>query len=184
FTLPLVITNVLATTLVGIQVWAYRRDVAASLGPFSGGSRVGGILLLLLESGVVFCLMCTTIVVLVAYAPPMANVDAIVIVTDVLQFSVVCFMSAAGPSLLLTLVHLQGAYATFVILVVTVYQRRTARSMIRGQSSFMASIRFVSPTAGTDASLVSLAELSDGGITRIGATRDADAIEMTSRGSR
>ncbi|KAL1675157.1 hypothetical protein EV122DRAFT_173218, partial [Schizophyllum commune] len=56
-TLPLVITNLLATTLVGMQLWAYRRDVAASLGPFSGESRVGGILLLLLESGVVFCLM-------------------------------------------------------------------------------------------------------------------------------
>ncbi|KAL1750512.1 hypothetical protein FB107DRAFT_294549 [Schizophyllum commune] len=164
-TLPLVITNVLATALVGIQVWAYRRDVAASLGPFLSGSRVGGILLLLLESGVVFCIMCTTIVVLVAYAPPMANVSAIVVVTDVLQFSV-------------------GAYATFVILVVTVYQRRTARSMIHGQSSFMASIRFVSPASGTDGSLASSGGLSDGGITRIGAARDAEVIEMTSRGSR
>ncbi|KAL1686363.1 hypothetical protein GGG16DRAFT_117969 [Schizophyllum commune] len=165
FTLPLVITNVLATTLVGAQVWAYRRDVAASLGPFLSGSRVGGILLLLLESGVVFCVICITIVVLVAYAPPMANVNSIVVVTDVLQFSV-------------------GTYATFVILVVTVYQRRTARSMIHGQSSFMASIRFVSPTSGADASLASSAGLSDGSIPRIGAVRDAEAIEMTSRDSR
>ncbi|KAI5888914.1 uncharacterized protein SCHCODRAFT_02510815 [Schizophyllum commune H4-8] len=162
FTLPLVITNVLATALVGIQVWAYRRDVVASLGPFSSGSRVGGILLLLLESGVMFCVMCITIVVLVAYAPPMANVNAIVVVTDVLQFSV-------------------GAYATFVILVVTVYQHRTAISMIQGQSSFMASIRFVSPASGTDASS---AGLPDGDMSRIEHTREGDAIEMTSRRSR
>ena len=121
---------------------------------------------------------------LVAYAPPMANVNAIVVVTDVLQFSVVRLAFDVDSSLPLMLIPSQGAYATFVILVVTVYQRRTARWMIRGQSSFMASIRFVSPTSGADASLASLGGLSDGGITRIGVARDADAIEMTSRCSR
>ena len=114
----------------------------------------------------------------------MANVNAIVVVTDVLQFSVVRLVFDVNSSLSLTLIHSQGAYATFVILVVTVYQRRTARSMIRGQSSFMASIRFVSPTSDTDASLAPSAGLSDGKIPRIGVARDAEAIEMTSRGSR
>ena len=73
----------------------------------------------------------------------MADVNAIVVVTDVLQFSVVRFVFDEGCSLSLTLIHSQGAYATFVILVVMIYQRRMARSMIHGQSSFMASIRFV-----------------------------------------
>ncbi|KAI5825543.1 hypothetical protein K523DRAFT_419943 [Schizophyllum commune Tattone D] len=62
FTLPILFTNALATALVGSRLWEYRRDVAALLEPISGRSRVGRVLLLLVESGVMFCAICVRMV--------------------------------------------------------------------------------------------------------------------------
>ncbi|KAL1689582.1 hypothetical protein GGG16DRAFT_57547 [Schizophyllum commune] len=59
----LCLTNVIATLLIGIRYWyrispshtrIYRREVAAWLSPHSTGAQVGGVLLLLLESGVAY----------------------------------------------------------------------------------------------------------------------------------
>ncbi|KAL1744932.1 hypothetical protein HDZ31DRAFT_9130, partial [Schizophyllum fasciatum] len=82
FGLPLVfmavslcLTNFVATSLIGIRFWyicsvhsvdlhtetrlrrIYRRDVSAWLAPQSTGIRVGGVLLLLIESGVVYTVL-------------------------------------------------------------------------------------------------------------------------------
>ncbi|KAI5828348.1 S-adenosyl-L-methionine-dependent methyltransferase [Schizophyllum commune Tattone D] len=56
-TVPLLATNVVATVLVGIQVWIYRRDIKGSFGPVTKTTRVEKVLLLLVESGLVYCLI-------------------------------------------------------------------------------------------------------------------------------
>uniref|UniRef100_D8QCK8 rRNA adenine N(6)-methyltransferase n=1 Tax=Schizophyllum commune (strain H4-8 / FGSC 9210) TaxID=578458 RepID=D8QCK8_SCHCM len=56
-TVPLLATNVVATALVGIQVWIYRRDIKGSFGPVTKTTRVEKVLLLLVESGLVYCLI-------------------------------------------------------------------------------------------------------------------------------
>ncbi|KAL1757712.1 hypothetical protein FB107DRAFT_188437, partial [Schizophyllum commune] len=61
--ITLCLTNVVATTLIGIRFCEdhriYRRDVAKLLAPNATGtsSQVGGIMLLLLESGVVYTVL-------------------------------------------------------------------------------------------------------------------------------
>ncbi|KAL1717384.1 S-adenosyl-L-methionine-dependent methyltransferase [Schizophyllum commune] len=56
-TVPLLATNIVATVLVGIQVWIYRRDIKGSFGPVTKTTRVEKVLLLLVESGLVYCLI-------------------------------------------------------------------------------------------------------------------------------
>ncbi|KAL1731743.1 hypothetical protein EV714DRAFT_283081 [Schizophyllum commune] len=52
--IAMLLTNAVATALVGVRVWTYRRDIAAALGPVTFGSRVGGLLvtIFVLEVGV------------------------------------------------------------------------------------------------------------------------------------
>ncbi|THU82432.1 hypothetical protein K435DRAFT_844400 [Dendrothele bispora CBS 962.96] len=57
-TLPLLITNAIATSLIGYKTWLYRQDVKRNL--MSTGtamSRVSKILWLLIESGLIYCLI-------------------------------------------------------------------------------------------------------------------------------
>ncbi|KAI5827198.1 hypothetical protein K523DRAFT_330577 [Schizophyllum commune Tattone D] len=51
--LPVILTNILSTALVGYKVWEYRRNVKSSLGGVAQ-TRVEKILLLLVESGVIY----------------------------------------------------------------------------------------------------------------------------------
>ncbi|KAL1695369.1 hypothetical protein GGG16DRAFT_45672 [Schizophyllum commune] len=51
--LPVILTNVLSTALVGYKVWCYRRNVKSSLSGIAQ-TRVEKILLLLVESGVIY----------------------------------------------------------------------------------------------------------------------------------
>ncbi|KAI5833304.1 hypothetical protein K523DRAFT_349079 [Schizophyllum commune Tattone D] len=55
--LPLLFTNVVATALVGLRVWFYRREVAAYISPMSTGTHIGGVLMLLFEAGAVYCVI-------------------------------------------------------------------------------------------------------------------------------
>ncbi|KAL1736414.1 hypothetical protein EV714DRAFT_198488 [Schizophyllum commune] len=55
--IPLLVTNAVATTLVGAKVWSYRRDIKRHLALGSRKSQVEKVLLLLLESGFVYCLV-------------------------------------------------------------------------------------------------------------------------------
>ncbi|TRM60504.1 hypothetical protein BD626DRAFT_124966 [Schizophyllum amplum] len=55
---PLLVTNLVATALIGVQVWSYRRNIKRSLRGAvraGGAARVETILFLLVESGVVYC---------------------------------------------------------------------------------------------------------------------------------
>ncbi|KAL1710167.1 hypothetical protein EV121DRAFT_193408, partial [Schizophyllum commune] len=56
--IPLLATNVVATVLIGAKFLYYRREIKGSLGLFSQRTQAGTILLLLLDSGVVYILFC------------------------------------------------------------------------------------------------------------------------------
>ncbi|KAL1662595.1 hypothetical protein GGF50DRAFT_58678 [Schizophyllum commune] len=56
-TIPLLLTNLVATILVGLQVWYYRRNIKSVASPWRKKTRVEKILALLLESGFVYCLL-------------------------------------------------------------------------------------------------------------------------------
>ncbi|KAL1755506.1 hypothetical protein FB107DRAFT_213411, partial [Schizophyllum commune] len=52
---PLLLTNMIATALVGIRSWCYQRDVHVVLRPNSRRSDPGKVLIVLLETGLVSC---------------------------------------------------------------------------------------------------------------------------------
>ncbi|KAL1756299.1 hypothetical protein FB107DRAFT_211584 [Schizophyllum commune] len=56
-TVPLLFTNVVATTLIGVKVWWYRRDIKGALGLFARKSQVERVLVLLLETGFIYCVL-------------------------------------------------------------------------------------------------------------------------------
>ncbi|KAI5890226.1 uncharacterized protein SCHCODRAFT_01155628 [Schizophyllum commune H4-8] len=56
-TVPLLFTNIVATTLIGVKVWWYRREIKGSLGLFAKKSQVESVLMLLLETGFVYCVV-------------------------------------------------------------------------------------------------------------------------------
>ncbi|KAL1696378.1 hypothetical protein GGG16DRAFT_121179 [Schizophyllum commune] len=58
--LPLLVTNMVATGLVALQVWYYRRDIQRALGQWRKTTRVEKVLILLLDSGLVYCLILGT----------------------------------------------------------------------------------------------------------------------------
>ncbi|KAL1695291.1 hypothetical protein GGG16DRAFT_121882 [Schizophyllum commune] len=121
--IAMLLTNAVATALVGVRVWTYRRDIAAALGPVTFGSRVGGLLMLLLESGILYCAIWVTIFVLEV------GVGSRTWSTNIL---------VSG-----TLHLFATAYPTLVILLVTTQQHLTVKSMMANQSSFLPSIQFV-----------------------------------------
>ncbi|THU99986.1 hypothetical protein K435DRAFT_935939 [Dendrothele bispora CBS 962.96] len=53
-TVPLLFTNLVATVLIGYKTWCHRRDIQNNLGNAGSSSRVQKILLLLMESGVLY----------------------------------------------------------------------------------------------------------------------------------
>ncbi|KAL1756656.1 hypothetical protein FB107DRAFT_210828 [Schizophyllum commune] len=53
---PLLTTNVVATAMIGIWVCRYRREIKGSLGVLTQKTRSERVLMLLLESGLVYCL--------------------------------------------------------------------------------------------------------------------------------
>ncbi|KIK60015.1 hypothetical protein GYMLUDRAFT_97323 [Collybiopsis luxurians FD-317 M1] len=54
FSLPLLITNLVSTILIGFKIWEYRRNIMAQIS--NSRTRVFNILLILLESSVLYCL--------------------------------------------------------------------------------------------------------------------------------
>lgn len=99
--------------LVGIQLWIYRRDIKASLGPSSITDRVEGVLLLLLESGSAYRAVWVGNIAANSQRIRHDTVDG--------------FMVFAHVTYLLA-----GIYPTFLVVAVTAQQRTTAESVIRG----------------------------------------------------
>ncbi|KAL1736426.1 hypothetical protein EV714DRAFT_198555 [Schizophyllum commune] len=56
-TVPLLFTNIVATTFIAVTVWWYRRDIKGALGLFARKSQVERVLVLLLETGFIYCVL-------------------------------------------------------------------------------------------------------------------------------
>ncbi|KAJ3983438.1 hypothetical protein F5890DRAFT_197504 [Lentinula detonsa] len=54
FTLPLLITNLVSTLLIGLKIWEYRRNIMSQIS--NSRTRVFNILLILLESSALYCI--------------------------------------------------------------------------------------------------------------------------------
>ncbi|KAL1755423.1 hypothetical protein FB107DRAFT_213586, partial [Schizophyllum commune] len=53
--IPLLVTNVVATSVIGVRAWQHRRDMGALLGKKRRRTSVERIMLLLFESGILYC---------------------------------------------------------------------------------------------------------------------------------
>uniref|UniRef100_D8QEN3 Uncharacterized protein n=1 Tax=Schizophyllum commune (strain H4-8 / FGSC 9210) TaxID=578458 RepID=D8QEN3_SCHCM len=119
--IAMLLTNAVATILVGIRVWEYRRNIASALGQSTFGLQIGRILVLLLESGLFYCAIWICIFVLDV---GVGNVE--------LGASII-----AGR----TLHQVATAYPTFVILILLSPQC-TTNSTVNHQISLLLSIQF------------------------------------------
>ncbi|KAL1744993.1 hypothetical protein HDZ31DRAFT_63561 [Schizophyllum fasciatum] len=120
--LPLLVTNAVATGLVGLRLWLYRRNVAKYFSPFSVGSQVQSLMILLVESGLVYCILW------------IAN-----LVVD----STVPMSSPSGATVYASaMVLLAGIYATLVVVCVMLQQRAASTAMALEQSSIVGSLCF------------------------------------------
>ncbi|KAL1740338.1 hypothetical protein HDZ31DRAFT_76953, partial [Schizophyllum fasciatum] len=63
-TLTLLFTNVVATGLVGIRAWQYRTQIKGNLGLLTKRTQVEKVLILLVESGFLYCLVWVTAMIL------------------------------------------------------------------------------------------------------------------------
>ncbi|KAJ7594867.1 hypothetical protein C8J56DRAFT_1044589 [Mycena floridula] len=93
-TLPPLITNLVATSLMGLKLWEYRRNVTASI---RTEKSIEKLLLILVESGIVFCLI--WLLILLA------------------GFTI--FTSANNILILGVAVSLTGIYPTFIVIMVS-----------------------------------------------------------------
>ncbi|KAL1700700.1 hypothetical protein EV121DRAFT_283223 [Schizophyllum commune] len=109
-TLPLLVTNLVATGLVGIRAWQYRTQIKGNLGLLTKRSQVEKVLVLLVESGFVYCLIWVIAMVLQILGAGLTTDSAYGIV------------SATYP-------RLAGIYSTAVVLAVAA-QRSDAHPVI------------------------------------------------------
>ncbi|KAL1676953.1 hypothetical protein EV122DRAFT_291556 [Schizophyllum commune] len=120
--LPLLFTNVVATALVGLRVWFYRREVAAYISPMSTGTHIGGVLMLLFEAGAVYCVI-SVINLAVDISASLGSSSTPVVFTNAM------FLIA-------------GIYPTLIVVAVTAQQHAATKAAIRGPSSFLESMHF------------------------------------------
>ncbi|KAL1666247.1 hypothetical protein GGF50DRAFT_50947 [Schizophyllum commune] len=110
--LPLIVTNAVATALIGKKVLQYRREIQGSLGPFAQRTQAGTVLLLLLESGIAYMLFWV-----IDCALTIATLDSPF--SDIHVFGSIAF-------------HIAGIYPTCVLFVAI---RRPTESLISAQVS-------------------------------------------------
>ncbi|KAL1678282.1 hypothetical protein EV122DRAFT_252081 [Schizophyllum commune] len=111
----LLATNVVATVLVGVKFWYYRRDIKGALGLFTRKSQVEKVLVLLLESGITYC------AIWIAYT---------IIWTDAEKLNISYYTSDTFGS---AIHNIAGIYPTFVVLVAM--QSNAAQELLGTQVS-------------------------------------------------
>ncbi|KAL1735451.1 hypothetical protein EV714DRAFT_280065 [Schizophyllum commune] len=110
-TIPLLLTNLVATILVGLQVWYYRRNIKSIASPLRKRTRIEKILLLLLESGFVYCLLWIASIALeVDGSSDDARADYYMAASNAYQ-------------------SFAGIYPTLIVIIVAV-QRSTTQSLV------------------------------------------------------
>ncbi|KAL1682648.1 hypothetical protein EV122DRAFT_203218 [Schizophyllum commune] len=120
---PLLVTNIVASVLVGIKVWDYRRTIKRSLGQHSR-TRVEKVMMLLVESGLIYAAIWILYLVL-----SLTNITN--------------FMNTSGPLFVVwrASLSLVGLYSTIVIIIVS---RMKAPTYIVGSNGVSASNMSVS----------------------------------------
>ncbi|KAI4519319.1 hypothetical protein K525DRAFT_206359, partial [Schizophyllum commune Loenen D] len=120
----------------------YQRQIVIWLGPSPRNNRVGRILIHLLGSGFIFCSICVS-----RSRASLAQISSITIVQIAWTvMTLVDFSHALMP----VMQGFAGIYATLVILMVAVQEHLTSDPALASQSSFLASIRFLSPDEEPD----------------------------------
>ncbi|KAL1695297.1 hypothetical protein GGG16DRAFT_45692 [Schizophyllum commune] len=132
--IAVLLTNALATILVGIRVWEYRRNIASALGQNTFGLQVGRILVLLLESGLFYCVIWVCIFALDVGVGNVELGASIITGRTLHQIAVRC----TNPT----------AYPTFVILILT-SQQCTTNSTVSHQISLLPPMQFDSGRTGS-----------------------------------
>ncbi|TRM58285.1 hypothetical protein BD626DRAFT_512077 [Schizophyllum amplum] len=101
-TVPLLFTNVVACVLVALKVWDYRKNVKAYLGNGSSASSIERTLLLILESGTVYCLLWLFLL--------LAGVDVLSERSNILLLSVAVSVAGLYPTTIIILVALEKSH--------------------------------------------------------------------------
>ncbi|KAF5391593.1 hypothetical protein D9757_002544 [Collybiopsis confluens] len=114
-TLPPLFTNLVATLLIALRVWDYRRNIKSSMRSATSTTKIERTLILLIESGLVYC--------------------AIWLLVLIAGFDV---MTPASNTLILGLaVSLTGLYPTFIVIMVSL-DKSHANTIFSGDSATMA----------------------------------------------
>ncbi|KIK55960.1 hypothetical protein GYMLUDRAFT_263881 [Collybiopsis luxurians FD-317 M1] len=112
--LPPLVTNLTATLLIALRVWEYRRNIKSSMRSATSTTRIEKTLILLVESGLIYCAIWLLILI--------AGFDV---------------MSAASNALILGLaVSLTGIYPTFIVIMVSL-DKSHANTIFSGDSGTM-----------------------------------------------
>ncbi|KAI4517614.1 hypothetical protein K525DRAFT_243163 [Schizophyllum commune Loenen D] len=131
-TVPLLVTNMVCTILMAARCWYYRRDIKSSLGN-SNRTRIESILLILVESGFVYCGL--WIMFLILRQTSTSNAEAYGVVKTAFH-------------------SLAGIYPTFIVLAVA-GQRSAADSTIFTSAPVTHPIDFAPSDGAGDGSRVS-----------------------------
>ncbi|KAK7462280.1 hypothetical protein VKT23_007880 [Stygiomarasmius scandens] len=127
-TLPLLTTNIVATALIGYKTWHHHQDIKKNLQTTSGSlTKVQKVLLLLIESSLVYCLLWVIYVAIVFHSQDQQS----------LTFQV---YSSILP-------NLSALYPVLIILIVAMENSKES-SLNGGSMSLSQSIRFASAAAG------------------------------------
>ncbi|KAL1748605.1 hypothetical protein HDZ31DRAFT_29318 [Schizophyllum fasciatum] len=144
---PLLVTNIVASVLVGVKVWDYRRTIKRSLGQRSR-TRVEKVMMLLVESGLIYAAL--WILYLVLSLTNLSN-----------------FQNSVGPLFVVwrASLSLVGLYSTIVIIIVSTWQAPTfiVGSNGKSVSSMSVSQPIKLRTFSTSASNSSAGEYSSAG---------------------
>ncbi|KAI3606444.1 hypothetical protein WG66_009617 [Moniliophthora roreri] len=113
-TLPPLVTNITATSLIALKVWEYRRSIKSSISSARSTTRAEQILVLLIESGFLYCGIWLLILI--------AGLDV---------------MTPAVNTLILGIaVSLTGIYPIFIIIMVSL-EKTHANTFLSGDSHTM-----------------------------------------------
>ncbi|KAI5890191.1 uncharacterized protein SCHCODRAFT_01155569 [Schizophyllum commune H4-8] len=132
--IPLLLTNLVATSLIAVQFWYYRRDVKGRLGIFERASLVEKVIVLFVESGLVIC-----------------SIWAVNLIIKVIKsantFGAYGILGAAYHSI-------SGIYPTFIVLVIALQKRAATRASCEAAQSLDPSWSQKVNAKFTDAELV------------------------------
>ncbi|KAI5890039.1 uncharacterized protein SCHCODRAFT_02630700 [Schizophyllum commune H4-8] len=132
-TIPLLVTNIVATMVVSWRVWHYRRDIKFNLDPLGRKTRLEKILVLLVESGFIYCFLW-------AFALAVQYIGG-----DGAFFALYSIVGRAYHSI-------SGIYPTIIILAVAMQRSEESLFTARQEASEpIRSLRFERSTTGTGA---------------------------------